>query len=97
MPRVIFSSRALRDIHRCYHFLADKNAEAAKRAVKAIREGVNVLGLQPHIGRAVDDMPDDIREWLIEFGDSGYVARYRFDGGELVTILAVWHQREAGM
>jgi hypothetical protein len=27
--------------------------------------------------------------------DSGYVTRYRFDG-EIVTILAVRHQKEAG-
>ncbi len=24
-------------------------------------------------------MPPEYREWLIDFGDSGYVARYRFD------------------
>jgi plasmid stabilization system protein ParE len=40
-------------------------------------------------------MPDDYREWTIDFGDSGYVARYRFDG-EGVTILAVRHQKEIG-
>ncbi|WP_194270203.1 type II toxin-antitoxin system RelE/ParE family toxin [Candidatus Methylospira mobilis] len=40
-------------------------------------------------------MPDDYREWTIDFGDSGYVARYRFDG-EAVTILAVCHQKEIG-
>jgi hypothetical protein len=35
------------------------------------------------------------RYWLIDFGDSGYVARYRFTG-ETVTILALRHQKEAG-
>ncbi|XXG19477.1 MAG: type II toxin-antitoxin system RelE/ParE family toxin [Ferrovum myxofaciens] len=40
-------------------------------------------------------MGHEYREWLIDFGDSGYVARYRFDG-ETVTILAVRHQKEAG-
>lgn len=29
------------------------------------------------------------REWLIEFGNSGYIARYHYDGGEFVTVLAV--------
>lgn len=32
---------------------------------------------------------------IIDFGDSGYVARYRFDG-EAVTILAMRLQKEAG-
>ncbi|ALQ96008.1 plasmid stabilization protein (plasmid) [Xylella fastidiosa] len=34
-------------------------------------------------------------EWLIDFGDSGYVAHYRIDG-DTVTILAVRHQKEVG-
>jgi hypothetical protein len=37
----------------------------------------------------------DYREWSINFGDSGYIARYRFDG-EVVTILALRHQKEIG-
>jgi hypothetical protein len=31
----------------------------------------------------------------VDFGDSGYAALYRVDG-DLVAILAVRHQREAG-
>ena len=41
-------------------------------------------------------MAPEFREWLISFGDSGYVALYRFDGEEAV-ILAIRHQREAGI
>ena len=58
-------------------------------------KAVQVLGLQPQIGRSVEDMPDEYREWLIDFGDSGYVVRYRLDV-EAVTILAVRHQKEVG-
>ena len=32
MPRLIWSPAALRDVQRLYRFLAEKNAEAAKRA-----------------------------------------------------------------
>jgi plasmid stabilization system protein ParE len=32
---------------------------------------------------------------VIEFGDSGYIARYRLDD-ETIVVLAVRHQREAG-
>jgi plasmid stabilization system protein ParE len=40
-------------------------------------------------------MPDQYRQWLIDFGDSGYVARYYFDDKQ-ITILAVRHQKEMG-
>lgn len=48
------------------------------------------------MGRPVEELPDVFREWLIEFGGSGYVARYRYDGGDIVSILAIRHQKEAG-
>lgn len=95
MPRLIWSPQALRDVQRLHRFLADKNAEAARRAVKALREGVQVLALQPGVGRPVPDMEPEYREWIIDFGGSGYVALYRYDG-ETAVILAVRHQREAG-
>lgn len=95
MPRLIWSRPALLDVQRVYRFLADKNQDAAKRAVKAIREGVLPIGRHPEIGRPADEMPPEYREWLINFGDSGYIALYRYDGKDAV-ILAVRHQKEAG-
>lgn len=95
MPQLIWSPQALLDVQRLYRFLAPKNLEAAKRAITAIRQGVNVLSAQPGIGRPVEDMADEFRDWIIDFGDSGYVARYRIDGQHLI-ILAVRHQKEAG-
>jgi len=71
------------------------NADAARRAGEAIRQGVKRLGAYPRMGRMVDDLPEQFREWPIDFGDSGYVARYRVDD-DVVTILAIRHQREAG-
>lgn len=35
------------------------------------------------------------REWIIDFGHSGYIARYASNGDEIV-VLAIWHQKEAG-
>lgn len=95
MSRLIWSSSALLDVQRLYRFLAPKNLEAAKRAVKAIRQEVKVLEQQPGVGRPVEDMPGEFREWIIDFGDSGYVARYRIDP-DAVTILAVRHRKEVG-
>jgi plasmid stabilization system protein ParE len=93
MPRLIWSPAALLDVQRLYRFLAPKNADAARRAVKTIRESVQILALQPGIGRPAQDMEPEYREWLIEFGQSGYVALYRFDG-QTALIVAVRHQKE---
>ncbi len=95
MPRLIWSPQALSDVQRLYRFLASHNLDAAKRAVKAIRQGVKVLGHQPAVGRPIPDMEPEYREWLIDFGDNGYVVLYRLAGDEVV-ILAVRHQREVG-
>jgi len=95
MPQLIWSRQALLDVQRLYRFLAAKNLDAAKRSIQTMRKGVKVLGHQSAIGRPIDDMPDEFREWMIDFGDSGYVVRYRLDA-DAVTILAVRHQKEAG-
>ena len=95
MPQLIWSPQALLDVQRLYRFLAPKNQDAAKRAVTAVRQGAKVLALQPGMGRPVEDMDDEFRDWIIDLGYSGYVARYRLDT-EHVIILAVRHQKEAG-
>jgi plasmid stabilization system protein ParE len=95
MPQLIWSPQALLDVQRLYRFLASKNQDAATRAASAIRQGVRVLSLQPGLGRPVVDMDDEFRDWIVDFGDSGYVARYRLDAQHII-ILAVRHQKEAG-
>lgn len=95
MSRLIWSPTALLDVQRLYRFLARKNLDAATRAVRAVRQGVKVLEQQPGMGRPVEDMDDEFRDWIIDFGDSGYIARYRI-APDAITILAVRHQKEAG-
>lgn len=95
MPRLIWSEPALLDIIRLHDFLAPKSRNAAKRSVKAIRQGIKALSKHPEIGRPVEEMPSEFREWVIEFGHSAYVALYHYNGKEVV-ILAVRHGREAG-
>ena len=95
MPRLIWSPEALLDIQRHYRFLAEKSPDAAKRAVKAIREEVNILATSPEVGRPAVEMDQEFREWLVDFGDSGYIALYRYDG-ETAVIVAVRHQKEVG-
>ena len=63
--------------------------------MKAIRQGVKVLEQQPKVGRPVQEMDNEYRDWIIDFGDSGYVARYRVDL-HFVSVLAVRRQKEVG-
>jgi plasmid stabilization system protein ParE len=95
MPLLIWTENAKGDVQRLYRFLAKHNVAAAQRAIQAIRTQVRIVAANPNMGRPVANMSEEYREWLIDFGDSGYVARYRLDRN-IPVILAVWHQREAG-
>jgi plasmid stabilization system protein ParE len=95
MPRLVWSQPAVEDVARLHDFLAPKSSDAARRAVAAIRQGVGALRRLPEIGRPVENMLPEFREWVVEFGQSGYVVLYHFNGRQVV-ILAVRHGREAG-
>ena len=95
MPRLTWSPSALRDVQRLYRFLAKNNVDAARRAVKTIRESVRIVAYQPNIGRPAEDMEPEYREWPIDFGDGGYIALYHYDG-QTAVMLAVRHQLEVG-
>ncbi|MFS2139169.1 type II toxin-antitoxin system RelE/ParE family toxin [Duganella sp. Dugasp56] len=95
MPQVRFAPAALRDLERLREFLREKNPTAAKRAAATIIKAIQVLGQQPQIGRPAPEMDAAYRELLIDFGDSGYIALYRYEG-DSVTVLALRHQKEAG-
>ena len=66
----MWSPAALQDVQRLYRFLAAISLEAAQRAIKAIRTEVRVLESRPEIGRLVEDMDPEFREWLVDYGDS---------------------------
>ena len=95
MPQLVWTPPALADVSRPHSFLLSKSPDAASRAVRTIRQGVRLLGQHPEIGRPVEELPPEFREWVIEFGQGAYVALYRYDGRQIV-ILAVRHGREAG-
>lgn len=67
---------------------------AAKSAVKTIREGIKVPAQQSGVGRPVEDMDDEFRDWIIDFGGSDQVAPYPVDR-QSVTILTARHPKEA--
>ena len=95
MAHLIWTPHALGDVARLYRFLAPKNRDAARRAARAIRQGVKVLAQHPEIGWPVDEMPVEFREWIILFGAAGNLVLYRWEGTRVV-ILAVRHSTEAG-
>lgn len=95
MPQVKFAPSALSDLERLRDFLRSKNPAAAKRAATAIKKAIRRLEQHPQMGRPADDMDAEYRELIIDFGDSGYIALYRFEG-DLVTVLALRHQKESG-
>ena len=96
MPRVIVTEDAAQGLERCRQFLADKAPEAARRAGQAIERQLLMLETTPGIGRPFPDLPE-LRELLIPFGDSGYVALYRYAPADnAVYVLAFRHQKEAG-
>lgn len=94
MSHVRLSARAQSDLVRLQTFLANKDINAAKRAMLVIREAFMPLTHAPMIGRPIEDR-DGLRELVIDFGASGYLALYRFEPAlDAVTILAIKHQRE---
>lgn len=95
MSGLIWSADALADVQRLYRFLAIKNSMSARRAISTIRQAVQIISDHPEIGRPVDNMPNEYRDWPIAFGSSGYVARFYYDGSKAV-LLTILHQKEVG-
>lgn len=94
MAQVVYSGRALDHLTRAFEFLLAENPSAAQGAMEAIETAVNHLATHPLVGRRVEG---DIRELVISFGATGYIALYRFVvQHDQVRVLALRHQREIG-
>jgi plasmid stabilization system protein ParE len=89
-----FTKQALDDLDRHYDYLLAFDAEIAGRATLAIRKSIAALLDFPFSARKVDRDSPFLRELVIPFGSSGYVALFEIEDSETVTILAVRHQRE---
>lgn len=96
MPQVIITDGAAQGLERCRRFLVERNPQASTRAGQAIEHQFALLETEPKIGRPFEDLPE-LRELIIPFGDSGYVALYHFDvKTDSVYVIAFRHQKEAG-
>lgn len=94
MARVVYSARSLAHVERAFGFLRDESTQAALDAMIAIQTAVDHLATHPLLGRRVEG---EIRELVISYGKTGYIALYRFViRRDEVRILALRHQRELG-
>ncbi len=94
MAQVVYSARSLGHIERALQFLREENPAAALPAVAAIQSALDTLQAHPLIGHRVEG---ELRELVISFGQTGYVALYRFViPRDEVRVLAIRHQRELG-
>lgn len=94
MAQVAYSARLLAHIERAFQFLRNKNPAAALDTGIAIQSAVDNLSAHPLVGRRIEG---ELRELIISYGQTGYVALYRFVvARDEVRILAIRHQRELG-
>jgi plasmid stabilization system protein ParE len=94
VAQVVYSARSLLHIERAFQVLRDGKPAAAMDAVAAIQSAVDNLQAHPLTGRRVEG---ELRELVISYGHTGYVALYRFVvSQDEVRILALRHQRELG-
>jgi plasmid stabilization system protein ParE len=89
-----FTPEAADDLQRFYTLLANNDPAAAKKALKTIGKAWEVLEEFPFSCRKAEASNPFLREMIISFGNSGYVALYEIENDEMVTVLAVRHQRE---
>ena len=93
MPFVKYSPQAISDLKRLHDFLATQDKEVAKRAVAVIRDALQKIAFMPERFRPVEGKIYH-REAIIDFGNSGYIARFRHLPGGDITIARIKHQRE---
>lgn len=98
--KIEFSTAAAEDLERLFDFALQRELSSPTgdldipyRALQAIKNAVALLAAMPFTCRKVGPSPF-IRELVIPFGSSGYVALFEIVDSARVIIGAVRHQRE---
>ena len=98
--RVRLTREAEADRDRLFDFVLDRelardggDLSLAEQALLAIRAGFATLKASPFTCRKAGQSPF-LRELIIPFGRSGFVALFEIDGAADVVITAVRHQLE---
>ncbi|WP_305825233.1 type II toxin-antitoxin system RelE/ParE family toxin [Massilia brevitalea] len=92
--KVRFTRAAREDLQLLYAYQLRHSLQSARRARDTIAKATEVLKEFPFTCRKADADNPFLRELVIPFGSAGYVALFKIDDKETVTILAVRHQRE---
>ena len=98
---VIFSQEAAEDLERLFDHILERelaspsgDLDIAARAIDAIRNACTLLQHSPFSCRKVGPSTF-LRELIISFGGSGYVALFEIRNANTVIIGAVRHQLES--
>ncbi|MDO9197343.1 type II toxin-antitoxin system RelE/ParE family toxin [Rhodoferax sp.] len=98
--RVRLTREAAEDVERLFDFVLqrelqrnDGDFELADKALQAIKDGIASLRTSPFTCRKAGQSPF-LRELVIPFGRSGYVALFEIVDNANVVIAAVRHQLE---
>ena len=94
MATVVYSAQALDDIEPALESLRAENAQLAHASAVAIKTAVEGLAAHPLVGRRIEG---EVRELIISYGRTGYVALYRYHvQSDEVRLLALRYQRDVG-
>ena len=98
--RVRLTIEAEADLERLFEFVLEReltrdggNLDLAEQALAAIRAGMSTLRSSPFTCRKAGASPF-LRELIIPFGRSGYVALFEILNSQDVVVVAVRHQLE---
>jgi plasmid stabilization system protein ParE len=99
--KVRLTRQAQDDLERLFDFILEREINRpgggdlalADEALEAIHAGIQTLTSSPFTCRKAGSSPF-LRELIISFGRSGYVALFEVDNATTVTVLAVRHQLE---
>jgi plasmid stabilization system protein ParE len=72
----LLALHAFADMERLADFLIKDAPQAAGTAIDVIRDGIEILERHPFVGRPCEE---GLRELLISYGKSGYVALFSFE------------------
>jgi plasmid stabilization system protein ParE len=92
--QVRYTKAAKEDLQQLYKFLIENDLEAAHSALEAIRKSISLLQDFPFTCRKASPDNPFLREMVISFWNGGYVALFEIEADNVVTVLAVRHQRE---
>jgi plasmid stabilization system protein ParE len=93
---IIIEPEALEDIERLHAFLLESAPEYADQAIERIYKSFKLLEIIPHSCRkAVWLEGVQLRELILDQGNSGYIALFEIRPEGIVAVLAIKHQRES--